>query len=85
MNASRCVQASTQAHPGALLDHESVSPNSSCLGVEDEERRIGYKVMEKETQLDRMAKNKEWRERKRSTGSSNSLRDQFLDDCINNR
>ena len=53
--------------------------------VEDEERRIGYKAMEKETQLDRMAKNKEWRERKRSTGSSNSLRDQFLDDCINNR
>lgn len=53
--------------------------------VEDEERRIGYKAMEKETQLERMAKNKEWRERKRNTGSSNSLRDQFLDDCISNR
>ena len=51
----------------------------------DEERRIGYKAMEKETQLERMAKNKEWRERKRNTGSSNSLRDQFLDDCISNR
>ena len=34
--------------------------------VEDEERRICYKAMEKETQLDRMAKNKEWRDRKYS-------------------
>ena len=54
--------------------------------LEDEERRIGNKAMEKEVQLDRIYKNKEWRERKRnSTKTLNSLRDQFLDDCISNR
>lgn len=54
--------------------------------LEDEERRIGHKAMEKEVQLDRIYKNKEWRERKRnSTKTLNSLRDQFLDDCISNR
>ena len=53
--------------------------------LEDEERRIGFKAMEKETQLERIAKNKEWRERKKTSGATTSLRDQFLDDCISNR
>ena len=53
--------------------------------LEDEERRIGFKAMEKETQLERIAKNKEWRERKKTSGATNSLRDHFLDDCISNR
>ena len=53
--------------------------------LEDEERRIDFKAMEKETQLERIAKNKEWRERKKTSGATNSLRDQFLDDCISNR
>ena len=53
--------------------------------LEDEERRIDFKAMEKETQLERIAKNKEWRERKKTNGATNSLRDQFLDDCISNR
>ena len=51
--------------------------------LEEEEDRYRKKEMEKKLQLERISKNQEWREKKKSFGSYG--RDEFLNDCISNR
>ena len=51
--------------------------------LEEEEDRYRKKEMDKKLQLERISKNQEWREKKKSFGSYG--REEFLNDCISNR
>lgn len=51
--------------------------------LEEEEDKYRKKEVENKLQLDRITKNQEWREKKKSFCSYG--RDEFLNDCISNR